>query len=155
MWVRAHSWGAARACGTSATFSRGPRIGSDCVLGQNVNVGPDVRIGNGVKIQNNVSIFEGVELADYVFCGSSCVFTNDTVPRARYPKKEQGEAGSYRPTLVDTGATIGANATVICGRHHRCLGIYRCRRGGDGGRPRLCPCNGSACASGGMGLRVR
>lgn len=96
-------------------IQQGARIGSDCVLGQNVNVGPDVRIGNGVKIQNNVSIFEGVELADYVFCGPSCVFTNDTVPRARYPKKEQGGAGSYRPTLVDTGATIGANATVICG----------------------------------------
>lgn len=91
------------------------RIGSDCVLGQNVNVGSDVRIGNGVKIQNNVSIYEGVELADYVFCGPSCVFTNDTAPRARYPKKEQGREGSYRPTLVSTGATIGANATIVCG----------------------------------------
>lgn len=91
------------------------RIGSDCVLGQNVNVGPGARIGNGVKIQNNVSIYEGVELADYVFCGPSCVFTNDTAPRARYPKKEQGREGSYRPTLVSTGATIGANATIVCG----------------------------------------
>ena len=61
-------------------------IGENCVLGQNVNISDHVRIGNGVKIQNNVSVYEGVELEDYVFCGPSCVFTNDTTPRARYPK---------------------------------------------------------------------
>lgn len=89
----------------------GARIGTHCSFGQNVNVSNDVRIGNGVKVQNNVSIYEGVELEDYVFCGPSCVFTNDLTPRAKYPK---GKAG-YKRTLVKEGATIGANATIVCG----------------------------------------
>ena len=89
----------------------GARIGKNCSLGQNVNVSNNVIIGNGVKIQNNVSIYEGVELKDYVFCGPSCVFTNDLTPRAKYPK---GHAG-YLKTVVEEGATIGANATVVCG----------------------------------------
>lgn len=86
-------------------------IGEHCSLGQNVNVSNNVKIGNGVKIQNNVSVYEGVELEDYVFCGPSCVFTNDLTPRAKYPK---GSA-AYKRTLVKTGASIGANATVVCG----------------------------------------
>ena len=90
---------------------RGAVIGENCSLGQNVNVASNVRIGNGVKIQNNVSIYEGVELEDYVFCGPSCVFTNDLTPRSKYPKGSQ----NYVKTLVRNGATIGANATVICG----------------------------------------
>lgn len=89
----------------------GSVIGEGCTLGQNVNVGSNVRIGNGVKVQNNVSIYEGVELEDHVFCGPSCVFTNDLTPRARYPK---GSAG-YKRTVVREGASIGANATVVCG----------------------------------------
>ena len=89
----------------------GAVIGSGCSLGQNVNVANNVRIGNGVKIQNNVSVYEGVELEDYVFCGPSCVFTNDLTPRAKYPK----ESANYVRTLVKTGASIGANATVVCG----------------------------------------
>lgn len=89
----------------------GARIGEDCVLGQNVNVANNVIIGNGVKIQNNVSVYEGVELEDGVFCGPSCVFTNDLTPRARYPKG----AAVYKKTLVEEGASIGANATVVCG----------------------------------------
>lgn len=89
----------------------GARIGSNCSLGQNVNVSNNVRVGNGVKIQNNVSLYEGVELGDYVFCGPSCVFTNDLTPRAKYPK---GSAG-YKRTIVEEGASIGANATVVCG----------------------------------------
>lgn len=92
-------------------IQRGARIGSGCSFGQNVNVSNNVRIGNGVKVQNNVSIYEGVELQDHVFCGPSMVFTNDLTPRAKYPK---GSAG-YKRTLVQTGATIGANATVVCG----------------------------------------
>lgn len=92
-------------------IQKGARIGSHCSLGQNVNVSNYVRIGNGVKIQNNVSLYEGVTLEDYVFCGPSCVFTNDLTPRARYPK---GSAG-YKRTLVRKGASIGANATVVCG----------------------------------------
>lgn len=89
----------------------GAKIGEACSLGQNVNVSNRVKIGNGVKIQNNVSIYEGVELEDYVFCGPSCVFTNDLTPRAKYPK---GHAG-YKKTLIKTGASIGANATIVCG----------------------------------------
>lgn len=89
----------------------GAVIGKNCSFGQNVNVSNNVRIGNAVKVQNNVSIYEGVELEDYVFCGPSCVFTNDLTPRAKYPK---GRAG-YRKTLVREGASIGANATVVCG----------------------------------------
>ena len=87
------------------------RIGKNCSFGQNVNVAENVKIGDGVKVQNNVSIYEGVELEDYVFCGPSMVFTNDLTPRAKYPK---GKAG-YKRTLVKTGASIGANATIVCG----------------------------------------
>ena len=88
----------------------GAIIGRDCSLGQNVNVGPRVRIGNGVRIQNNVSVYEGVELEDHVFCGPSCVFTNVNTPRAHFPAN-----GQYVRTLVREGASIGANATVVCG----------------------------------------
>ena len=86
-------------------------IGENCSFGQNVNVSSHVIIGNGVKVQNNVSLYEGVVLEDYVFCGPSMVFTNDLTPRAKYPK---GPAG-YKKTLVKEGASIGANATIVCG----------------------------------------
>lgn len=89
----------------------GARIGKNCVLGQNVNIANNVIVGDDVKIQNNVSVYEGVELEDGVFCGPSCVFTNDLTPRARYPK---GSA-AYEKTLVKEGASIGANATIVCG----------------------------------------
>lgn len=89
----------------------GARIGENCVLGQNVNVANNVKIGNNVKIQNNVSVYEGVELEDGVFCGPSCVFTNDLTPRARYPKGSR----AYKKTSVKEGASIGANATIVCG----------------------------------------
>ena len=89
----------------------GARIGSDCSLGQNVNVSNNVIIGNGCKVQNNVSLYEGVELEDYVFCGPSCVFTNDLTPRAKYPKGHE----NYKKTLVKKGASVGANATIVCG----------------------------------------
>jgi UDP-2-acetamido-3-amino-2,3-dideoxy-glucuronate N-acetyltransferase len=89
----------------------GAVIGENCTFGQNVNVANNVKIGNGVKVQNNVSIYEGVELCDYVFCGPSMVFTNDTTPRAKYPKGRS----NYVKTTVKTGATIGANATIVCG----------------------------------------
>src|SRR5579871_2383807 len=88
----------------------GSKIGRDCVIAQNVMIGPDVRIGNGCKIQNNVSLYKGVTLEDDVFCGPSAVFTNVTSPRAFIERKNE-----FRPTLVKRGATIGANATVICG----------------------------------------
>lgn len=89
----------------------GASIGDDCSLGQNVNVANNVHIGNNVKIQNNVSVYEGVEIGDGVFCGPSCVFTNDLTPRARYPKG----AAAYKRTEVCDGASIGANATIVCG----------------------------------------
>ena len=89
----------------------GAVIGKNCSLGQNVNVAGNVKIGDGVKIQNNVSVYEGVELEDYVFCGPSMVFTNDLTPRSKYPKGRE----SYLKTLVREGASIGANATVLCG----------------------------------------
>ena len=88
----------------------GSKIGERCNIGQNVVIGPGVTIGNGCKIQNNVSVYKGVHLEDDVFCGPSMVFTNVYNPRAAIRKMEE-----IRPTLVKKGATIGANATVICG----------------------------------------
>lgn len=89
----------------------GAVIGSKCSLGQNVNISNNVIIGNEVKIQNNVSVYEGVEVKDGVFLGPSCVFTNDLTPRARYPKGHS----RYIRTVVEEGASIGANATIVCG----------------------------------------
>lgn len=91
-------------------------IGNDCSLGQNVVVGPNVLVGNNVKIQNNVSVYEGVELEDDVFCGPSCVFTNVNNPRSEIVRKDE-----YLETIVKKGASIGANATIICGNN---LGEY-------------------------------
>lgn len=85
-------------------------IGERCVLGQNVMAGPDVTIGDGCKIQNNVSLYKGVRLEQDVFCGPSCVFTNVYNPRAFIERKEE-----FRDTLVKRGASIGANATIVCG----------------------------------------
>ncbi|MDD5557986.1 MAG: DapH/DapD/GlmU-related protein [bacterium] len=90
----------------------GARIGRGCTLGQGVHIGRGVRVGDGVKIQNNVSVFEGVTIERDVFCGPSVVFTNVRDPRAAYPKDP---AAGYLPTLVREGATLGANATILCG----------------------------------------
>ena len=92
-------------------IQKGAKIGKNCSFGKNVNVSNNVVIGNFVKVQNNDSIYEGVELEDYVFCGPSCVFTNDLTPRSRYPK---GSAG-YKKTLIKHDASIGANSTIVCG----------------------------------------
>lgn len=86
------------------------RIGKNCTLGQNVMVASDVIIGNNVKIQNNVSVYTGVNIEDDVFLGPSCVFTNVINPRSQINRKSE-----YRRTLVKQGATIGANATILCG----------------------------------------
>ncbi len=86
------------------------KIGEACTLGQNVVAGPNVLIGNKVKIQNNVSIYEGVILEDGVFCGPSCVFTNVNNPRAEIERKDE-----FKRTVVKKGASIGANATIVCG----------------------------------------
>ena len=88
----------------------GAQIGERCNVGQNVFIGSGVTIGNGVKVQNNVSLYTGVICEDYVFLGPSCVFTNVINPRSAIERKDE-----FRPTLVKEGATIGANATIVCG----------------------------------------
>ena len=88
----------------------GCTIGKNCTIGQNVVISPDVVLGNGVKVQNNVSIYTGVTCGDDVFLGPSCVFTNVINPRSAIPRKDE-----FMPTKVCKGATIGANATIICG----------------------------------------
>jgi UDP-2-acetamido-3-amino-2,3-dideoxy-glucuronate N-acetyltransferase len=93
----------------------GARIGRECTLGQNVFVGAQAVIGDRVKIQNNVSVYEGVVVEDDVFCGPSMVFTNVRNPRSHVPRKHE-----LRPTLVRRGASIGANATVVCGHTIGC-----------------------------------
>ena len=92
-------------------IQKGAKIGARCSLGQNVNISNNVIIGDDCKIQNNVSVYEGVELENGVFCGPSCVFTNDLTPRARYPKGHD----NYKKTLIKEGASLGANCTVVCG----------------------------------------
>ncbi|MEZ5922812.1 MAG: DapH/DapD/GlmU-related protein [Hyphomicrobiaceae bacterium] len=95
---------------------KGCVIGSGCSIGQNVMIGPTVTIGNGCKIQNNVSLYDGIELGDYVFCGPSAVFTNVNNPRAEINRKN-----AFLKTPVGRGASIGANATIVCGHE---LGEY-------------------------------
>lgn len=92
------------------------KIGRNCSLGQNVMAGPHVTIGDGCKVQNNVALYKGVTLEDDVFCGPSCVFTNVLTPRAHVERKDE-----FGETLVKRGATIGANATIVCGNT---LGAY-------------------------------
>lgn len=93
-------------------IGEGVKIGKNCKLGQNVYVGAHVEIGNNVKIQNNVSVYPAVTLEDDVFCGPSMVFTNIINPRSAYPRNSEE---FYKKTLVKRGASIGANATVVCG----------------------------------------
>mgnify|MGYP001397955236 CR=1 FL=1 len=90
----------------------GSNIGKNCSIGQNVNIGNNVLIGNSVKIQNNVSVYEGVELEDFVFCGPSMVFTNVKLPRSEFPQRGSKH---YQKTLIKKSASIGANATIVCG----------------------------------------
>ena len=92
------------------------KIGKNCVLGQNVFIGNDVHLGNNVRIQNNVSVYDSVELEDDVFCGPSMVFTNVINPRSAFERKDQ-----YLKTIVRKGASIGANATIVCGNE---IGTY-------------------------------
>jgi UDP-2-acetamido-3-amino-2,3-dideoxy-glucuronate N-acetyltransferase len=89
---------------------KGSKIGKNCRIGQNVVIGPNVTVGDGVKIQNNVSVYDGVTLEDGVFCGPSMVFTNVFNPRSEIIRKDE-----YKKTLVKRGASIGANATIVCG----------------------------------------
>lgn len=98
-------------------IQKGAVIGNNCLIGQNVFISDGSIIGNNCKVMNNVSLYEGVELEDGVFCGPSCVFTNDLTPRAEFPK---GKAG-HKKTIVKHGATLGANSTIVCGN---CIGEY-------------------------------
>ncbi len=91
---------------------KGSVIGADCRIGQNVVIGPRATIGRNVKIQNNVSVYEGVTLEDHVFCGPSMVFTNVNTPRCAFPRNTSSD---FSQTLVRRGASIGANATIVCG----------------------------------------
>lgn len=95
---------------------KGTLLGENCIVGQNVMIGPDVSIGPECKIQNNVSLYKGVTLEEGVFCGPSCVFTNVRTPRAQINRKDD-----FAATYVEKGATIGANATIVCGNR---LGAY-------------------------------
>ena len=89
---------------------QGSKIGKNCIIAQNIMIGPDVKIGNNCKIQNNVSLYKGIEIQDDVFIGPSAVFTNVINPRAFIERKNE-----FKKTLIKKGATIGANATIICG----------------------------------------
>ncbi len=99
-----------------AHICSGAKIGKNCSFGQNVFVGNRVVVGNNVRVQNNVSIYDDVTLEDDIFCGPSMVFTNVINPRSHVPRKNE-----YRPTLVRRGASIGANATIVCGY---VIGLY-------------------------------
>ena len=98
------------------------KIGNNCNIGQNVVVSPDVILGNGVKIQNNVSIYTGVICEDDVFLGPSCVFTNVINPRSFISRKDE-----YRKTVIGKGASIGANATIVCGHNIGKYAFDRCK----------------------------
>jgi len=93
----------------------GAEIGENCMVGHNCFVGGKVKMGNGVKLESNIDAWDLVTLEDYVFVGPSAVFTNDPNPRAKFPKKKYPEYGKWKSTLVKEGASIGANATIVCG----------------------------------------
>lgn len=94
---------------------KGARVGNQCVIGHNCLVGGKAVLGNGVKLESNIDVWDMVTLEDYVFVGPSAVFTNDPTPRAKYPKSAYPEYGAWLPTNVKEGASIGANATIVCG----------------------------------------
>lgn len=94
---------------------KGAKIGEHCNIGHNCFVSSRAKLGNGVKLESNIDIWDLITLEDYVFIGPSVVFTNDKNPRAKYPKSKYPQYGRWLPVLVKTGATIGANATIICG----------------------------------------
>ena len=99
----------------NSQIQSGATIGLNCVIGHNCFVGSKAKLGDGVKLECNIDVWDLVTLEDYVFVGPSAVFTNDINPRAKYPKKKYPEYGEWIPTLVKEGASIGANATIVCG----------------------------------------
>jgi UDP-2-acetamido-3-amino-2,3-dideoxy-glucuronate N-acetyltransferase len=93
----------------------GAKTGEACVIGHNCTIFGKAVLGTGVKLEANIDVWDLVTLEDFVFVGPSVVFTNDLVPRAKYPKRDYPQFGSWSPTLIKTGASIGANATIVCG----------------------------------------
>ena len=128
----------------------GSRLGDNCNIGQNVVIGPQAVMGNGCKIQNNVSVYKGVILKDNVFCGPSMVFTNVINPRAHINRKNE-----YRNTIVEEGATLGANCTIVCGGDHRPLRLCGGRRRGDPRRAGSRPGGGQPGRAKGLDVRLR
>ena len=94
---------------------KGAVMGKNCIIGHNCLISSKAKLGNGVKIESNIDIWDFIELKDYVFVGPSVVFTNDPNPRAKYSKKDYPQYGKWKPTVVEEGASIGANATIVCG----------------------------------------
>lgn len=94
---------------------KGAQVGENCIIGHNCFVGSKAKLGKGVKLESNIDVWDLVTLEDYVFVGPSAVFVNDFNPRAKYPKLKFPKYGKWLPTLVKEGATIGANATILCG----------------------------------------
>jgi len=94
---------------------KGAEIGKNCTIGHNCFISSKAKLGEGVKIESNTDVWDYVTLEDWTFVGPSAVFTNDKNPRAKYPKSKYPQYGKWLPTLVKTGATIGANATIVCG----------------------------------------
>lgn len=95
---------------------KGAQIGKNCTIGHNCMIGGKAKLGDGVKIESNTDVWDMVTLEDYVFVGPSAVFTNDPNPRAKYPKSKFPEYGKWKETVVKEGASIGANATIVCGK---------------------------------------
>lgn len=103
---------------------KGAQIAENCVIGHNCLVRSEAKLGKGVKLESNIDVWDLVYLEDYVFVGPSAVFTNDINPRAKYPKKDYPKHGQWLPTLVKEGATIGANATIVCKEPKRVIGKW-------------------------------
>ncbi|MCX6760414.1 MAG: acyltransferase [Candidatus Nealsonbacteria bacterium] len=99
----------------NAIILKGAKIGENCSIGHNCLIESNAKLGNGVKLKSNIDVWDLVELEDFVFVGPSAVFTNDKNPRSKYPKSKYPQYGKWIPTFVKEGATIGANATIICG----------------------------------------
>lgn len=99
----------------NSQVQKNARVGKNCTIGHNCLIASKVKIGNSVKLESNIDIWDLVTLEDYVFVGPSAVFTNDPNPRAKYPKSKFPQYGKWLPTLVKEGASIGGNATIICG----------------------------------------
>jgi len=99
----------------NSQIQSGAQIGENCTIGHNCFIGSRAKLGNGVKLESNIDVWDLITVEDYVFVGPSAVFTNDINPRAKYPKKKYPQFGKWIPTLVKEGASIGANATIICG----------------------------------------